>query len=263
MPHHHPPHDSLADSAGQPWAGRSFAQHDDRFANDRGETPPALAAAVTALQTRPSPEAFTALLREFVGSRLLIPLLTVAGDIGVTEDGRTVDKTQELSIVNVQTPDGRSALPVFTSVDAMRAWNPQARPVPNTGRSVVVAALEDGADAVIVDPATPATRFGVRRPALQALAVGEEPVHCADDADVLEAFRASVRDVEAIVALELFNADPTAQLATAELEVRLRLAPGLSQQALEALIASLGERWSQSQIIADRVDSMALKLVSD
>ena len=41
--------DRLADSAGQPWAGRRFPHHPTPFGDDAGEAPEALVAAIGAL----------------------------------------------------------------------------------------------------------------------------------------------------------------------------------------------------------------------
>ena len=63
-------------------------------------------------------------------ARLLIPLVARLGEEGVGETGLKVDKSAELSIITVAGPDGRTVMPVFTSVAAMGRWNPAARPVP-------------------------------------------------------------------------------------------------------------------------------------
>ncbi len=102
-------------------------------------------------------------------SRLLIPLVAVAGELGTNEHGHAIDKSQELSIVTVMGPDGRSVLPAFSSVSAMSLWNPAARPVPATAARVALAAASENTDLVVLDP-TSETEFALRRPALWALA---------------------------------------------------------------------------------------------
>lgn len=259
MHDHSQPHNTT-DSAGFPWQGRSFEQHSDAFANDQGETPPELAEALAAFRAGEIGQ--QDVLRVFATSRLLIPLLTVAGDVGLTPDGRTVDKTQELSIVTVQAPDGRSVLPVFSSVAAMQRWNPEARPVPNYGRNVAVAALDDGNSLVILDPTTPETEFGLRRPALWALAQGAEGVPCWQDAAVQGEFEASVSGEDAVNSVTLSCGDPEARLIAPELLVSLGLRAGLAQDDLAALTTRLQQRWAASEVIADRVDSIALRIAA-
>ncbi|WP_258935001.1 SseB family protein [Nesterenkonia pannonica] len=77
--------------------------------------------------------------------------------------------------------DGRAAMPVFTSVQALTAWHPEARPVAAETERVFLAALAEGAELVVLDPGpadpavgeAPALTFVVRRPAVEAVASGE------------------------------------------------------------------------------------------
>ena len=138
-----------ADSAGRPWEGRSFQHHDTAYAGDDGSAPAGYLEAVEALAAGRSGRA--AVVDALRGERLLVPLLAAAGETGVDERGRTIDKTQELSIVTVQGPDGAPILPMFSHVAAMQAWNAQARPVPTSTQRAAAAAL-DGPARVVVDP---------------------------------------------------------------------------------------------------------------
>ena len=147
------------DSAGVPWAGRSFQPNP--HAADDGRAPEALAAAVRRFRSGEGGQA--EVVAAFGGSRLLIPLLADLGDGGAElgEHGLPVDKSQELSIVTVEGPDGRRVLPVFASVEAMSAWNPVARPVPP-------AAVRPGPPATPAPPRRsrpPPRRSGATRPA--------------------------------------------------------------------------------------------------
>lgn len=159
----------LTDSAGQPWEGRTFS--DNPWSDDDGSAPAELLAALQQFRagTAPLPSVIDA-LRE---SRLLIPLVAHLGEAGVNEAGHTVDKSAELSIVSVQAPDGRAALPVFSSVDTMRAWNPDARPVPIDARKAALAAASEHTELMILDPASD-TELVIRRPALWAIAQDNE-----------------------------------------------------------------------------------------
>lgn len=253
------PGEPLADSAGIPWQGRSFDQHSHAFADDVGDIPAPLAAALEAF--RAGTGTHSAVLEAFEQSRLLIPLIAVAGEEGHTPEGRRVEKTQELSIVTVHAPDGRSVLPVFSSVAAMQRWNAEARPVPNFGRAVAQAAVEEGSDLVILDPTSPDTEFVLRRPALWAIAQGVGYQTPWSDPQVAEAFDASVAALAEVTSVSLENGDPTARLMSPELRVALALRPGLSQDQLSALLTHLQTVWAQSDIIADRVDSMSVKLL--
>nr|WP_286279447.1 SseB family protein [Naasia aerilata] len=74
-------------------------------------------------------------------------------------------------MVTVAGPDGRTVLPAFTSVDAMRAWNPKARPIPAESERIALAAAAEGTDLLVLDPLSD-TEFVLRRPAVEALGRG-------------------------------------------------------------------------------------------
>ena len=53
------------------------------------------------------------------GQRLLVTLIAEIGQTGIGPHGQTVDKSADLAIVAVATPDDRTAIPAFTSVEDM------------------------------------------------------------------------------------------------------------------------------------------------
>jgi len=248
---------SHADSAGTPWAGRHFEGNPN--AADDGSAPPALMEALAAFRAVQLGEA--AVIEAISHSRFLVPLLAELGETGVSPAGLLMDKSQELSIVTVTAPDGRTALPVFTSVDAMRAWNPAARPVPSTAERIALAAASENTDLVIIDP-TSVSEFVVRRPALWAIAQSLPFTPCYGDEAVLDAFTDPARAEASVRSVAIAAGDPSARLAGTELVVRLTIAAGLSRDELTAVVDRLQERWAQSELIASRVDSLTVQLVS-
>lgn len=249
------PDASHADSAGQPWAGRHFQP--SAATSDDGAADPALAAALAAFGRGDGGQA--AVIDAVRGARLLIPLVAHAGDTGEDAHGRLVDKTQELSIVTVAAPDGRSVLPAFTSVATMSAWNPLARPVPADGARVALAAASEQTELVVLDP-TSDTEFVLRRPAVWAIGQGELWRPSFDDPEVAAAFEASIGRELAVHRVALESGDPLARLVGPELAVVLELAAGLTQEELDAVLARLAARWAADDIIATRVDSLAVRL---
>ncbi len=246
----------MSDSAGVPWAGRSFGP--GQGSDDDGSAPQKLVDAIRRFRAGELGESDVVdALRE---SRLLIPLIAVAGELGTNEHGHAVDKSQELSIVTVMGPDGRSVLPAFTSVVAMSAWNPAARPVPATAQRVALAAASESTDLVVLDP-TSMTEFALRRPALLALAQSQPWLPSYLDTDVLSAFMDAAEPEPSVAAVQLAPGDPGARLAGPELIVQLSLVPGLDQQALDGVVARLQQRWANDDLIAARVDSVVLQLV--
>lgn len=249
--------DDRADSAGFPWQGRRFEPNP--ASSDDGSPDAGLVAALTAFASGSGD--VVAVIDAVRSARLLVPLLAHAGEVGETPDGHLVDKTQELSIATVRAPDGRAVLPAFSSVQTMSAWNPLARPVPAVGPRIALAAASEQTELVVIDP-TAATEFVLRRPAVKALATGEPWTPPWADVQLLEEFRAGCAGEHEVVALTLSNGDPTARLAGPEVEILLTLVPGLGQEALSAVIARLTAAWGASARIADRVDSMTLRLRS-
>jgi len=241
----------LTDSAGVPWEGRAF--HENPDAGDDGSAPPRVIEAIR--RFRAAEVGCREVLEALRTERLLLPLLAVRGDEGVGAHGQLVDKTQELSLFTAESPDGRPALLAFTSVDAMNAWNATARPIPVAVPRIALAAAAEGTPLIVVDPGA-ATEFAVRRPAFRSLATGEHWVPSFEDHEVLEAFLRASAGAEPLLALQLAPGDPQARLAGAELLVQLSVRDGLPEDALQALLAALGERWAADAVIAERVDSI-------
>lgn len=246
-----------ADSAGIPFEGRAF--HANPAADDDGLADERLVEAVRRFRTGElgMPEVLAALGT----ARLLVPLVTDRGDEGVGAHGQLVDKTQELALVTVAGPDGRTVLPVFSSVDTMRTWNPAARPIPVLAPQAALAAAADELGAIVLDPASP-TEFAVRRTAFEALATAAAFVPCFLDERVLDAFLGATAAEAVVRAVQLAPGDPDARLAGPELLVHLTLDSGLGRAELDALLARLGDAWAASPVILDRVDSIAVRLES-
>jgi hypothetical protein len=246
-----------ADSAGQPWEGRHFDAN--TFAGDDGSASEALIAALRSFHARETDASVVVdALRD---ARLLIPLVAHLGEAGENEHGQLVDKSQELSIVTVEGPDGRNVLPVFSSVAAMQAWNPAARPVPADGARVALAAASEETDLVVLDP-TSETEYVIRRPALWAIAKSQPWIPSHLDPEVFEAFAQSISTELAVQDVHLIAGDPDARLVGPELIVSLELAEGLTQEELDAVLARLAHRWAASDTVAVRVDSLRVKLIA-
>lgn len=246
-----------ADSAGQPWAGRSFEQNPD--ADDDGLAPAALMSALAGFRAREYGEEHV--VEALRGSRLLIPLVTRLGEAAVGPNGLLIDKTQELSIITVAGPDGRNVLPVFSSATAMTAWNPAARPVPADAVRVALAAAQEDTDLVVLDP-TAASEFVIRRPALWAIAQSLPWTPSYASRHIKQAFDDSIASELSVLDVVLAAGDPDARLAGPELIVRLELVDGLTQVELDATLARLAKRWADSEVIATGVDSLRVQLTA-
>ncbi|HEY8752805.1 MAG TPA: SseB family protein, partial [Arthrobacter sp.] len=159
-----------ADSAGQPWEGRSLAGDDGRihnFEDDDGAADAGYLAAVAALVEGTGDEA--AVVAALATARVFIPIIARLGAEAAGVDGLTADKQADMALVTLKAADGRTALPAFTSADALAAWHPEARPVAVYAARAALSAVAEGAELLVLDPGSEVT-FVVRRPAVWALA---------------------------------------------------------------------------------------------
>lgn len=140
--------ESGSERAPVPGRGRRIATPDS-FSGDDGRADPRWEAAYA------DPDHVEDLLR--AGVRLLVPIVAVL-DEADAETG--ADKSSHMASVSLVQADGRRGLLAFTGVESLARWDPAARPVPVTSHQVAAAALEEGADGVLVDIAGP-VRFAI------------------------------------------------------------------------------------------------------
>lgn len=107
-------------------------------ARDTGEADPRLTAALASQDV-------AAIRTALLEARVLVPIMAQGQE----------SASVEMAVPRLVGADGRHALPVFSSYDALRAWQADARPVPMPGRQAVAAALEEGYAAVVLDVAGP------------------------------------------------------------------------------------------------------------
>ena len=149
---------------------------DPGFRDDDGSPDADLRAALEryAVDSRPAP-----VLVALTGARLLVPVVAVLDEAGVSDSGMRVDKSSDMAAVLMTGRDGRQALLAFSGTDALLAWEPSARPVPVSVRLAATAACQEGAAALVLDIAGP-VRFVVQADDLQRMAAGDVLVPVAD-----------------------------------------------------------------------------------
>lgn len=184
--------ENLADTAGVPWEGRDLsgpgadgsANPLHVFDQDDGTSPAAWTQVMERLTTGAADEA--EVTRVLAGIRVfaaVVPTLAVdEADVhdhadhtghGHAADAAHGDKAADVALVTMRAGDGRQALPVFTSVPALTAWNPIARPVAVWLPRACLSAVDEGCDLVVVDAGAEHT-YVIRRPAVWALAQQQE-----------------------------------------------------------------------------------------
>lgn len=142
---------------------------DPGFPGDDGSAPAVLTEALAAYAAGGTDRG--TVLEALRGSRLLVPVVAVATETGEGADGLRHDKVSDMAAVLITRGDGRRGMLAFTSTAAMAGWDAEARPVPVAAATAAQAALQERADALVVDLAGP-VRFVVDADDLAGVARG-------------------------------------------------------------------------------------------
>jgi hypothetical protein len=263
------------DSAGQPWAGRSLAGEDAKihnFEDDDGTADAGYVAAVAALRAATGDEA--AVVASLAAARVFVPIVAQLAEEGEAAAAHTDtlhgDKQADMALVTLKAPDGRTAMPVFTSAAALESWHPEARPVAVYAARAALSAVAEGAELLVVDPGSEYT-FVVRRPAVWALAQQRDWLPSYADPELAQAMGEATAGYPPVRRVEL---EPGGGVASAtasgavvpgggpgpELRVVLYLEDGLDASGVQSIVAGLNAEWSRNAVFAERVDSIEVKL---
>lgn len=239
----HLPH---ADSAGQTFSGRSLTG--TGFDDDDGAVSPELAAALE------SPADEAALMAAVSRARLLVPIVAALAEVYDSGD-LPVEKSTDMAVVTLEAPSGERALPAFTDLSAMAAWDPDARPSPVRAELAAQAAISERCDVMVLDVAT---RPLVLRPSMVwALAQRQpwQPPHLDDH--VRQAVSRAALDETDIAEVRCEAGE-----APGELRVVLAVQPGLTQPELQALARRVGEQIATDGETRARIDGLTFSIVS-
>lgn len=246
-----------ADSAGIPFDGREFRPHP--FAGDDGSAPERVAEALDRWSRDPSGSALSEVVESLRDSRVLVPLIAEAGDVGHTPEGRVVEKTQELSIVTVEGPDGQPVGLMFSDVESMAHWRPEARPQPVEALRAAAWALEEGLTRLVINPST-STECVLRRGALVALVASQPYTPPWEDPEVLEAIVRGLGSKGILLSVRSGWGEPPAP--GADLIVEVGLEPGLNHAELAQLQSQWSSAWGGEVVLNQRVDGMRLEIIA-
>lgn len=259
------------DSAGQPWAGRSLEGENasiHNFEDDDGTADAGYRAAVSALLSADGDEA--AVVASLAAARVFVPIVAQLAEEAEGVDGLHADKQADMALVTLKAPDGRLAMPVFSSAEALAAWHPDARPVAVYAARAALSAVAEGAELLVVDPGSEVT-FVVRRPAVWALAQQKQWIPAYRDAELAALLRSAAETRPAVRGLEVLPGGGVAAATASgvridgggpgpELRVVLYLEDGLDAAAVQSLVAGLQNDWSRNVLFGERVDSIEVKL---
>ncbi len=205
---------------------------DPGFSDDDGSADAALTEALAAWSADRSAEG--RVLAALQGARLLVPVVAVLGEVETGPDGLKREKTSDMAVPTLQAPDGRRALPAFTSTGTLARWRADARPVAVPLHQALQAAAHEKADTIVLDLAGPVT-YPLTGPALLALAEGRDSADPLADPAVADALRAVLAAEPGVLRAHLTpsrDADGTLALVLAAgaqaPEVVRRVAEGLA-----------------------------------
>ncbi|SEJ46332.1 SseB family protein [Demequina mangrovi] len=189
-------------------------------------------------------------------ARVLIPVVASGEKRVIGKHGLEQDEVASTGVVAVEMPDGRSALPVFTDVDAVKAWNDRARPIPAEGPRAALAAVAEGWSALVLNAGMETVL--IPRPAVWALGQGEpwRPA-VVEGAIVPDVREAIVEAVELDSSLRSVDAVPG---RGAEVAVVLRLVEGLTRPEVDQVVERVQAQLARSSVVAQRIDSLELRL---
>ena len=242
-----------ADSHGFSWAGRELSA--SGFEDDRGEADPAVRAAAAAVLTAPSVEAEIDLMAQVEAARWLVPIVAVPVDTQIHQ-GMRVEGHAEMAAVTLTGRDGESALPVFSGLDSLAAWDPVARPVPVTAERAAQAAVSEGCATILLDLGSEYA-VALRPSMVWALASGRpwQPSHL-DDFVATSVARA-LGEEDQVLGHRLGPARPP---GSGGLQITLLLAPGLTHDDVAAMATRIGERLATDGEFRARVDAVSFTI---
>lgn len=251
-PHRFTGHDPGAgqDTGGVPWTGRTLTgtgfEHDTGLADEH----------LAWLLATPAAERDEQELVESVAAaRLIVPIVAVPSEVD-RSSGVPVDAVSDMASVTLVAPDGQRALPAFTSTGALAAWNADARPVPVTARRAALAAVQEGCDVIPLDlPAPPGPAAVTLRPSMVwALATGRAWAPAHRDLEVASAV------AEAVARHPVVLDHALADGGGGQLQLRLRLQPGLTRARVQEVVTSVGRQLAEDEDIRTRIDAVGFRL---
>jgi len=231
------------------------------FSGDDGAVQPVMA---QALACEDDGERVVAVVEAMRTGRVIVPVVAHEHP-GTDADGnvaphaaekfrsgdRSGDAMASAAMVSVRTRDGRSALPVFSSVAAMQAWNAGSRPVPVEATRAALSAVQESDSLLVLDPASDVTVL-VPRPAVWALAQQQPWTPSWADPDLPGVAAEALRGITELLGVRLERG------STAELRVVVAVRAGLDREQLGDVVARASRALSEHPVLRERVDSLEL-----
>ncbi len=195
-----------------------------------------------------------ALVEALRGARLLVPVTAVAAETTEGTSGLTAEKETDMAVVLLDNPDGRTALPVFSSAADLAAFDTSLRPVPVTAERAAEAAISEQAQLMVLDCASEHAAE-VRSSMLWALVQRQPWLPPHEDPFVARSVAAALSG-----APEVLGHDLVAGAEPGELVLSLQIVPGLATEQLQAVVEGVGERLAADGELRARVDALTFRV---
>ncbi|MCG2620320.1 SseB family protein [Arthrobacter sp. I2-34] len=259
-----------ADSAGIAWQGRDLSGPGNplhQFDRDDGAADAGVLAARAALLAGTGTEA--AVVAALATARVFVPVLAQLAQEAAGAHGLTEDKQADMALVTLQAPDGRRAMPVFTTTAALTAWHPEARPVAVFAPRAALSAVAEKAELLVLDPGAELTVV-IRRPAVWALAKQHAWTPSYQDESLTDTVGAAVAGEPDVLRAQLAPGSGVASRTAGgsivagggsgpELALVLQVRDGLGPAELQAMAGRIQQSLAADQQFAERVDSLEVK----
>ena len=239
------------DSGGVPWSGRELTS--TGFDGDVGAADTDLLAALDDVQDE------TALMRAVAHARLLVPIVAAPSEVDdsvqLMVEKFALNRATDMAVVTLTSPDGQRALPVFSSLAALSAWDATARPSPVASSRAAQVAVAERCDVILLDLGSGHER--VLRPSMVwALAQQRDWIPAHTDPFVAQALSRATADEEDVVDC-VGEGDPA---GAGILRVVLSLRAGLDSDRVHALATRIGEQIATDGEARARIDGLTFTI---
>jgi SseB protein N-terminal domain len=234
------------DCGGPPWSGRKLTS--TGFDGDVGSADAVLLAALD------HPQDERELMAAVAQARLLVPIVAAARNVDDSGEPM-VERSADLAVVTLSLSDGQRGFPVFSSLEALCAWDPGARPSPVTGSRAAAAAVAERCEVMLLDLGS-AHEYVLRPSMVWALAQQREWLPAHTDPFVAQALvRATVYEEDVVDCVG--EGDPA---GAGILRVVLSLRAGLDAAQVQALATRIGERIATDGETRARIDGLSFTI---
>lgn len=265
---------SPADSAGQSWDGRDLSGEGNplhNFDQDNGLADATLVQALNDLRSGKGGE--TAVHAALANARVFVAVVAQLGEEAMTEHGFASDKEADMALIKITAPDGRMALPIFTTVERMQAWHSEARPVAVYAPRAALSAVSEEAQLLVLDPGSDFT-FALRRPGVWTLAKQVEWTPSYQSQDLAGLVQEATEGYPQLRTVKVGpgrgvgsrDANGAAVLGGGtgpELNLQFVFAAGTSEPMAREITQIIHGRLAQNPEFAEAVDSLEVSLQSE